>query len=97
MFSTSGSAVSSIRATGIASMMQNQVQQAFGHDVWNIVQILNNPSKPGEVRVTVSIGGKLQTVRVKVPRKIYVNFKTGFIVSDLEKELSNSKIEKFQT
>lgn len=94
VFGTSGSAVSSIRATGIASMMQNQVQQAFGHDVWNIVQILNNPSKPGEVRVTVSIGGKLQTVRVKVPRKIYVNFKTGFIVSDLEKELSNSKIEK---
>lgn len=87
------SRTSSARMTGIAGMIQNQVQQTYTNNVWNIVQI-SEPDRPGEVRATVAIDGKLQTVRIKVPRKIYVNFKPGFSISLLENQLFTCRTEK---
>lgn len=87
------------RSTGIASMIQNQVEQAYSSENWSIVQVASS-ERPGEIKVTVSITGKLQTVKVKVPRKFYVNFKTGRRVpsfEEIQKQLPNCKIERAPT
>lgn len=82
-----GGDTASLRATGIVGLVQNQVQQTFGGHVWNIVQVADSAERPGEVRATVAIGNKLQSVRVKVPRRVYVNFRAGFMAADLERAL----------
>lgn len=69
-------------STGVSGMMINQMEKAYG-DSWHVLQLAAT-ERPGEVRATVSIGSKLQNIRMKVPRKIFVNFKAGFKLPEID-------------
>lgn len=69
------------RTTGLSGLLLNQVEKAYNTS-WHILQLAST-DRPGEVRATVSVGGKLQNIRVKVPRKIFINFKSGFKLPDI--------------
>lgn len=79
--------------SGIAGMMQRQVEKTYTNQNWNIVQ-LDETDRLGEVRATIAVGGRLQTVRIHVPRSVLCQLQVWIFVSELERMLHNCKIEK---
>lgn len=77
-------------SSGLSGLMLNHVEKAYSQ-AWHVLQLAPT-ERPGEVRATVSVGGKLQNIRIKVPRKIYVNFKTGFKLPDIA--ISGSHVQR---
>lgn len=78
-----GEKTSVAMSTSVSGMMMNQVEKAYNNDSWHILQVAAT-ERPGEVRATVSIGNKLQNIRIKVPRKVFVNFKGGFNLPEVK-------------
>ncbi len=73
---SSGSAFgsSSFGKSGVGSLFSKRsVNMATA--VWDIVQI-SPSSRPGEYRLWISIDQHLQSLKLKVPRQFYVNFKS---------------------
>jgi DNA polymerase epsilon subunit 1 len=57
----------------ISNFFREQAEQIYV-STWEILQ-LRESDIPGEVRAFILIGGKIQTITVKVPRTLFVNFK----------------------
>lgn len=69
-----GERASAKNNTGLAGILRDQAQRAFSN-TWQILEY--TPSeKLGQVRVYALINGRVQTVRINVPRTIFVNFKS---------------------
>lgn len=75
---TSGSSMSS----GLTGLLMGQVEKAYSKS-WHIIQLLST-ERAGEVKAIVSVNGKLQNIRLKVPRKIFVNFKAGYNIPEID-------------
>ena len=59
----------------ISSFFRNQAQSLFT-STWQILE-LRETEKPGEVRAYVLIGNKIHSLKIIVPRQVFVNFKNG--------------------
>lgn len=66
----------------LSGFIMDHVEKVYNNSM-HILQLAST-ERPGEVRATVSINGKLQNIRIKVPRRIFVNFKSGFDLPNLE-------------
>lgn len=64
---------SSITVNGI---MKNQAEN-YLKSVWQIVEYKKDPLRPDKLKAFVLINGKLQTVQIQIPIKIYLNFKNN--------------------
>ncbi|KAI5310685.1 DNA polymerase epsilon catalytic subunit, partial [Ascosphaera atra] len=61
-------------ADGIGEFFRNQAELIYVN-TWHILQ-LRETDTPGEVRMFVLIGSKVQALTVKVPRSVLVNFRS---------------------
>lgn len=68
--------------SGLSGMLMNSVEKTYSSS-WHLVQVANT-ERAGVVRATVCVNNKLQNIKVKIPRQIFVNFKPGFKLPDLE-------------
>lgn len=57
----------------LASMFRNQAEMTF-MDTWQILQ-LREGERPGEVKAFILLGQKIHSLRIKVPRIMYLNLK----------------------
>lgn len=60
--------------TGLSGMFRNQAEKAYSNS-WSVLQY-SSTDIPGQVRAFVYINNKIQVVRINIPRRIFVNFKT---------------------
>ncbi|PWW72129.1 DUF1744-domain-containing protein [Tuber magnatum] len=64
---------SSLQADSIGGFFRNQTEFMLSN-TWEILQ-LRPTDMPGEVRAFVLVGRKIITLKIKVPRQIFINFK----------------------
>ncbi|ORX34724.1 hypothetical protein BD324DRAFT_652983 [Kockovaella imperatae] len=57
----------------VSSMLQSRTQSLGGRQ-WDIIQIAATP-RPGEFKLWLAIDGTFQSVRLRIPREFYLNFK----------------------
>lgn len=66
--------------SGIAATIRNQNEKAYSN-TWQILQYLPSATGiPGEIRAYAYINGKIQHIRINVPRKLFVNIKEDAIM-----------------
>lgn len=58
---------------GLTSMFRNQAEMTF-MDTWQILQLREGES-PGEVKAFILLGQKIHSLKIKVPRIMYLNLK----------------------
>ncbi|ODQ63222.1 DNA polymerase epsilon catalytic subunit A [Nadsonia fulvescens var. elongata DSM 6958] len=58
----------------VSSLLRNKTQQVFSNS-WQVLQVRSTET-PGEIKVSVLINDRIQNVKVVVPKKIIVNFKS---------------------
>ncbi|KAI5296332.1 DNA polymerase epsilon catalytic subunit [Ascosphaera acerosa] len=73
---------------GIAEIFRNQAEMIYVN-TWQIIE-LRETDAPGELKMFVLIGNKVQSLRVHVPRSILVNFKSDDI---FDVDLSDATVE----
>lgn len=61
------------RPTTLGSMFQQQ-SVAMSATTWDVIQVCA-ATRPGEFRLWVLVGGQLQSLKLRVPRQFYINFK----------------------
>ncbi|KAI9889150.1 MAG: DNA polymerase epsilon catalytic subunit [Vezdaea aestivalis] len=74
---------SNAASDAIESLFRNKAELLFA-STWQVLQLIDT-EVPGEVRAFVLIDTKVHTLRINVPRQLFVNFKSN--------ELPNSTIE----
>ncbi|CAZ83698.1 unnamed protein product [Tuber melanosporum] len=65
---------SSLQADSIGGFFRNQTEFMLSN-TWEILQ-LRPTDMPGEVRAFILVGRKIITLKIKVPRQIFINFKS---------------------
>lgn len=73
---------------GIGEFFRNQAELVYVN-TWQILQ-LRETETPGEVKMFVLIGSKIQALRVKVPRSVLINFKSEDV---FDVDLSDAIVE----
>ncbi|KAI9677772.1 MAG: DNA polymerase epsilon catalytic subunit [Trizodia sp. TS-e1964] len=76
-------------AVGIGSYFRNKAEMLY-ISTWQVLQ-LRESDIPGEVRAFVLIDKTIQTIKVKVPRQLYLNLKSPDIP---EVEITGCSVEK---
>ncbi|QPG73937.1 hypothetical protein FOA43_001252 [Brettanomyces nanus] len=51
--------------------------ETYATTTWQIIQYRFDQSHPGDLKVFALIGGKIQTMILHIPKKIYIKFKSG--------------------
>lgn len=57
-------------------LMKNQAEN-YLNSIWQVVEYKCDPVHPDKLKAFVLIAGKLQTVHIQIPKKIYINFKNN--------------------
>ncbi|CUM68518.1 uncharacterized protein PRCAT00006244001 [Priceomyces carsonii] len=79
---------SSHRST-VGHMFRRQAENIVGTD-WEILEYKPDDAKPGDIKVYVSVGSKVHTFTIHIPKKVYATFK--FALSS-KKNIQNCEIE----
>lgn len=69
------SSTTSRASSGLTSLMRNQTEANYSK-AWHILSLVPELN-PGEVRATALVNGKIQNLKVVVPRTIYVDYAAG--------------------
>lgn len=67
---------SSSSSFAMNGLLKNQAE-SYLNSIWQIVEYKYDPAHPDKLKTFVVINGKLQTVHIKIPKKIYLNFKNN--------------------
>lgn len=66
--------------TGGSSIISNMIKNQAGNylnSIWQVIQYKEIPFKPGHLKVIALINGKIQTITMNVPKKVFIEFKEG--------------------
>lgn len=70
------SGLSNTGSLAMNNMIKNQADN-YLNSIWQVIEYKADPAHPGDLKVVALINGKLQTIRLHVPKKIFVDFKSG--------------------
>lgn len=56
------------------NMLKNQAE-SYLNSIWQIIEYKFDPTHTDKLKAFVLINGKLQTIHIQIPKKIYLNFK----------------------
>ncbi|KAK9466183.1 hypothetical protein V1512DRAFT_279446 [Lipomyces arxii] len=74
----------------VAGFFRNKAQSTYTKQ-WQIVQVRESEI-PGELKCFVIIGGRLQTVKIRVPRRLYIDFRSNDVPDTLVKDMTIEKV-----
>ena len=84
-----GESTDSSNRSSVSSMFRRNGEKVAGTD-WEILEYKMDPIKPGALRVSVSISGKVHLLLFYIPKTIYATFKRDV---PLKKHMVNCEIE----
>lgn len=70
------SGMSNTGSLAMNNLIKNQAD-SYLNSIWQVIQYKVDPAHPGDLKVIALINGKVQTVRLHVPKKIFIDFKAG--------------------
>ncbi|GMM47862.1 DNA polymerase epsilon catalytic subunit [Pichia kluyveri] len=60
----------------MSNIMKNQAEN-YLNSIWQVIEYKYDPLHPDKLKAFVIISGKLQTVHIQIPKKIYLSFKNN--------------------
>lgn len=76
----------------VSNMFQNQTRQYASNNEWQVLEYILSV-KPGEAKAKVLISGKIQEIRIKVPKEIYITMNNSlqFLSSEEIREITREQ------